>query len=192
MEFLQPYPPESDPGPRPPDAAKVILLVDDDMELRTSLRDFLVNLGFQVLEARDAYDGLFLCAQYGTRIDILLTEINLLPVGGIKLAENALRLWPQIQVVCMSQAFDAPGTKYWMRYLGAHFLRKPFTPLELHECLQMVSGQIQDGMPLPLPENGVSPTSSQFWERRYPPESPQAIGFERSDSQDPTFWMKEF
>ncbi len=164
-----------------------VLLVDDDTALRAQMRDFLASAGLQVLEARNAYDALFLCAQYGDRLHVLLTEINLLPVGGVKLAENVLRLWPKVKVICMSEACDAPGVAYWMRYLDAQFLRKPFTPLELHGCVQAALGRTGEETDLPLPEALPRATGSQFWEH-----DPAAAASDRSNSRDPTFWLQEF
>jgi DNA-binding response OmpR family regulator len=167
----------------------VLLLVDDDLQLRTAMRDFLSEARFQVLEARNTYDGMFLMAQYGACIDLLITEINLLPVGGIKLAENALRLNSSLRVICMSDPFDGPGMDYWMRYLGAQYLKKPFTPLELHERVQAALGRPPEISDVPIDYR--SPTSSQFWER---PEGSASSLLERqgSDNQDPTFWLREF
>ncbi len=122
-----------------------ILLVDDDPELRRSMREFLETSGFHVLEARNSYDGLFAIAQFGSQIRLLITELNLLPVGGIKLAENALRLVPDLQVICMSAEVDNQGLTYWMRYLNAQFLQKPFSPFELHERVHLIlERHIQD------------------------------------------------
>jgi DNA-binding NtrC family response regulator len=132
---MQPEPRPLLPSPAPAGEAPTLLLVDDDMELRKDARDFLHGAGFHVLEARNSYDGLFLCAQHGHGIDVLITEINLLPVGGMKLAENIARVWPQIRIICMSRHHDAPGVEPWLRLLGARFLRKPFAHEELRACV---------------------------------------------------------
>lgn len=169
------------------EAPPTILLVDDDIELRRAMRDFLQASGCKVLEARNSYDGLFLCAQYGSEIDLLITEIDMLPVSGIKLAENVLRLWPQIQVLCMSESHEPKGVHYWMNYLGAEFLRKPFSPFDLHEKVYAQLQQRYRDAPM-----GVFdvPTGS-FEAPAIPPGA--AMGQGRSNNvQDPMFWLKEF
>jgi DNA-binding response OmpR family regulator len=137
-------------SPFPPAFGKTVLLVDEDMGMRRGVRDFLVKSGFQVLEARNSYDALFLCAQHGHNIHLLITEISLLPVGGVKLAENCLRLWPHLQVVCMSEPINLPGIQYWMDYLGARFLEKPFSPFELHETVHGALGTTEVAADMPI------------------------------------------
>jgi hypothetical protein len=59
--------------------------------------------------------------------------------------------------------------------------------------MQTVLGRVADATHLNLPDSGLpTRTSSQFWERQPAPEPSQLLGLDRSDSQDPTFWMKEF
>jgi two-component system response regulator ResD len=160
-----------------PEYSGLVLIVDDDAELRRSMRDFLSQSGCRVLEARDAYDGLFACAQYGHSIDLLITELNLLPVGGVKLAENALRLWPRMQVLCMSAGADARGVQYWMRYLSADYLAKPFSPMELHEKVHALLGKRLEDAPMPVMDfaaaapDGLRPSTNM---------------------RDPLFWLTEF
>lgn len=173
MEYREP----SGPGaPQPPEASRTVLLVDDDLELRTAMRDFLSNSGYRVLEARDSYDGLFLCAQYGWSINLLITEINLLPVSGIKLAENILRLYPQTQVLCMSSCEETRPVRYWMKYLDAFYIPKPFSPFELHEKVHEILGDRYEDAPMP-----VLDVPSEAGGKGY-----------SSNSGDPRFWLKDF
>jgi DNA-binding NtrC family response regulator len=160
----------------PPETARTVLLVDDDNELRSAMRDFLARSGLRVLEARNAYDGLFACAQHGGAIHLLITEINLLPVSGIKLAENVLRLFPQTQVLCMSACEETRPVRHWMKYLAASFLPKPFSPFDLHEkVLDMLGDRYEDA---PLPAMEAHPRA-------------ESRGYS-SNSGDPAFWLKEF
>lgn len=191
MDSLHPYLPEApDPGSLPlqPDlgaaapegpgeAAGTLLLVDDDLQLRTAMRDFLSRGGYRVLEARNAYDGLFLAAQHGPVIDLLITELNLLPVGGIKLAENVLRLHPLTQVLCMSACEESRPVKYWMRYLNAAFLRKPFTPPDLQEKVHELLARRWDQSSMTVLAGGSLPEHGR--------------GRSSSDG-DPHFWLKDF
>ena len=163
-------------GKPPPDLVRTVLLVDDDVELRTAMRDFLARSGLRVLEARDSYDGLFLCAQYGWSIHLLATEINLLPVSGIKLAENVLRLFPHTQVLCMSACEETRPVKYWMKYLNAAFLPKPFSPFDLHEKVHAILGDRYEDAPMPVMDDQPRPAATRY----------------SSNSGDPGFWLKEF
>lgn len=173
MEPLEPSHPT--PGSAAPEGGRTVLLVDDDLELRTAMRDFLAQSGYRVLEARDSYDGLFQCAQYGWAINLLVTEINLLPVSGIKMAENVLRLFPHIQVLCTSAGEETRPIKYWMKYLNASFLPKPFTPFDLHEKVHDLLGDRWEEALMPVLD--VRPAGGRAYS---------------SNSGDPSFWLKDF
>lgn len=165
------------PEDRIEDRETLILIVDEDAELRRAMRDFLGNSGCKVLEARNSYDGLFTIAQYGSSIDLLITEINLLPVGGIKLADNALRLCPRMEILCMSENSEMKGIRYWMNYLQAEFLPKPFSPFQLHEMVFSLLGNRWEDAPMPVLD--------------FRPAVPDAMPHS-TNARDPMFWLKEF
>jgi DNA-binding response OmpR family regulator len=167
-------------GPKPTESAHeptdCILLVDDDPDLRRSMREFLESSGFRVIEARNSYDGLFAVAQFGNQIRLLITELNLLPVGGIKLAENALRLAPHLQILCMSTETDNQGLAYWMRYLNSQFLQKPFSPFELHERVHMTLGRHIQDAPISILDYQDTTTMAAI---------------HSNNESNPMFWMEE-
>ncbi len=187
-------------------SAGLVLLVDGDQVLRRAMRDFLQQSGCTVLEARDAYDALFTCAQYPGAINLMITELNLLPVGGVKLAENALRLWPRLQILCMSADADMRGVHYWMRYLNAQYLPKPFSPFQLHEKVFSLLGTHMDDARMPVldilpdsirpdpapahaPVNARLPSTLPRWDAF---RSHTDTSLPASNGRDPLFWLKEF
>ena len=185
----------------------MVLVVDGDAGLRRAMRDYLMRSGCAVMEARDAYDALFLIAQYGKSINLLITEINLLPVGGIKLAENALRLVPSLQVICASADVEMRGVKYWMRYLRADFLPKPFAPQQLHEKVFALLGHRYEDAPIPILDYGRDPwlaaKAAVPAPAHHPARIPSPARWEAfrphmemskpaSNDDDPLFWLKEF
>jgi DNA-binding NtrC family response regulator len=175
-------------------SAGLVLVVEDDAELRRIMRATLAEAGCSVLEARDAYEGLFACAQCGNALRLLITEINLLPVGGIKLAENALRLWPRIQVLCTSSDAEPRGVHHWMRYLSAEFLPKPFSPQQLQSAaFRMLAKREQD-----YPE---SATEAAAWTAAAPirvqpmparSHTVRSAATHAPASRNQKFWLKEF
>jgi DNA-binding response OmpR family regulator len=171
-----------------------ILLVDDDPQLRRSMREFLETSGFCVLEARNSYDALYAVAQHGQQIRLLITELNLLPVGGVKLAENVIRLWPHIQVICMSAGADNRGLEFWMRYLGAQFLQKPFSPFDLHERVHLALGQhIQDAA-ISIMDYQATATVATHGQRNGSFENGHGdldLPTRTGSTDDPMFWLQE-
>jgi CheY-like chemotaxis protein len=194
--------------------AGLVLVVDDDAALRHAMKEYLMKSGCAVLEARDAYDGLFLCAQYGHALNLMITEINLLPVSGVKLAESALRLWPKIQVICTSANADMEGVRYWMDYLHSEFLPKPFTPQQLHQLSFSLLGMPyappapEQPRPPALPAHGSHPPKAEFPIQPPPSNRPalspfppdtthtetgrEGRGLAENNARNPLFWFKDF
>ena len=85
----------SEPGAR-------VLLVEDDEDLRAMTRIFLVDLGYQVLDASTGQEALKIFDENGG-IDLLLSDV-VLPGGlhGPDVAVEARRTRPDLKVVYMS------------------------------------------------------------------------------------------
>lgn len=120
--FLPRYvPPSMVPvGPRPESSdCPTILLVEDDISVRTACAASLRALGYTVLEAPDAMEAFRLIADRGG-IDLLFTDLGLPGgVGGRMLAEAARHADPGIRVL-FTTGYNEDGTP------GAALLRKPF------------------------------------------------------------------
>ena|SRR5215813_3423326 len=85
----------------------IVLLVDDDASFRCSVRALLEKEGLQIIGAFDGFEGLEILQQNGSRIDSLLTDINMPRMNGLSLAESAMALCPAMPVV--SQALPVPN-----------------------------------------------------------------------------------
>lgn len=104
-----------------------ILAVDDDTELRSVLVDELERHGFDVVGAEDADDAL---SAMDERIDLLLTDVDLPGLDGIRLAEEIRRRLPGLPVILISGApLDRDGSGPDTR--GLELIRKPFALAEL-------------------------------------------------------------
>ena len=96
------------PPPRLPPAGvergrgETILLVEDELPLRTLFGGILRDLGYHVLEAPDAAEALALLERE-QRVDLLFTDM-VLPggTGGRELALRARRFRPQLRVLFAS------------------------------------------------------------------------------------------
>jgi CheY-like chemotaxis protein len=98
-----------------------ILLVDDQAEVRRSMRGVLTDSGYRVLEAGDAKGALRLL---DAGVDLLLTDVKLPDLDGADLAAAAVAARPGLKVVLMSGYAWPNGT-------GTEVLVKPADPHEL-------------------------------------------------------------
>jgi CheY-like chemotaxis protein len=123
--------PDEQAGPEasaPPEAdASVILLVEDDPDVRGVARRLLERAGYRVLEASDAAAALE-WLRSGARIDLLFTDVTLpRGVSGPEIAREAATLRPALPVLFTTgYALDGRRPEA-LPPDGAPVLRKPFS-----------------------------------------------------------------
>jgi signal transduction histidine kinase len=102
---------------------RLILIVEDDVEVRQFSMNAVRQLGYQVLDAADAPAALRVL-ESEPKIDILFTDIGLPGRDGRSLAAEARRLRPGLKILFTTgylQKADAAAT-----VSGAQLLEKPF------------------------------------------------------------------
>jgi CheY-like chemotaxis protein len=125
----------SDPPPTPssatdhsddaPAAARTVLLVEDDPEVRALFASYLLEAGHRVIEAANGADALA-ALRPGQRIDLLVTDVVMPEGGGLALAAMLRRQQPDVKVLYVS----GYGTEEAMPSEPAHltgYLQKPLT-----------------------------------------------------------------
>ena len=130
---------------RPPDignshqAAATVLVVEDEVSLRTFTCTLLQNSSYTVLEAGDGDEALALAGQYKPPIHLLLTDMIMPGMNGPAVAEKLASLHPEAKVLFMSgyTGFVSRGL------IDPHavLVSKPFTREELLRKIQQVLGQ---------------------------------------------------
>lgn len=129
-------PPERPAAPAGGD--ETILLVEDELMVRTLARQVLELGGYTVLEAEHGQAALRLAQQHPS-IHLLLTDL-IMPGGltGRELAEQLEPLHPETKVLYMSGYTDDAIVHYGVFTSEVHFLQKPFTPLALSAKVRQV------------------------------------------------------
>jgi two-component system, cell cycle response regulator CpdR len=95
-----------------------LIVVDDDLEVRSIVADFLADAGYRVLQAADGAQALGLIAD-DPFLRMMISDIRMPKMSGIELAEEAVRLRPKLRVILISGFTDHQTTKW-------PFLMKPF------------------------------------------------------------------
>jgi two-component system, cell cycle response regulator DivK len=119
-----------------------ILVVEDQADNRTILRDLLTNAGFEILEALTGEDGVRMAQAH--RPDLILMDIQLPVLDGYEAtrrikAQAELRMIPIIAVTSYALSGDEEKT----RSAGCDgYVAKPFSPRALlamiHACLPAI------------------------------------------------------
>src|SRR5260370_8945686 len=104
--------------------AKIILVVDDDMELSDGLRVVLEKKGHRVLQARDGQQGKQLVYQH--RPDLVILDMMMPRMGGYPVLEH-FKGKPDAPPIIMITANEGNRPKPYAESLGLiNYTRKPF------------------------------------------------------------------
>jgi PAS domain S-box-containing protein len=110
---------------------ETILLVEDEEGIRVMTRTYLAGLGYKVLEAANGPDALGISREYGSQIDLLLTDVLMPGMRGDDLAHLLQKERPGILTLFISgyaNAYELGST--------ATVIEKPFAFPELGKKLR--------------------------------------------------------
>lgn len=107
---------------------ETILLVDDEPQVVSLVRDMLVREGYTVLGASGGAEALEVVrANADKHLDLLLTDIVMPELNGRELADRIREMRPGIKVLYMSGFMKETILKYYgISIKGIPFLQKPF------------------------------------------------------------------
>ena len=109
--------------------AETILLVGDEEMVRTLARTTLEKNGYHVLEASNGEDALQRVQEYAhDPIHLMVTDMLMLGMSGLKLAERLAPFHPEMKVLYMSGHADIPTPDQSTLDPKTDFLPKPFSP----------------------------------------------------------------
>ena len=132
--------------------AKVILVVDDDMELSDGLRIVLEKQGHRVIQARDGQQGKQLVYQHHP--DLVILDMMMPRMGGYPVLEH-FRDKPNAPPIIMITANEGSRHKAYAEYLGVvDYIRKPFA---MERLLESVQKGLDQGEQKQLGESSAEP-----------------------------------
>ena len=105
-----------------------ILLIEDDRDILTILRDQLVMDNFKVLEAGSAEEGMQLFKTM--RPDLIILDLNLPDLDGIKLCQNIRRI-SEIPIIMLTARESLADKVRGLNSGADDYIVKPFEYLEL-------------------------------------------------------------
>src|SRR6202040_2299754 len=107
---------------------ETILVAEDQPDLRWMICQFLQELGYSVLEAKDGGDAVALAEQYKGTIDVLLTDVVMPQIRGSEVARRLAATRPEMTVIFMSGYTEGEfgAVPPENRGPGTSLLQKPF------------------------------------------------------------------
>ena len=134
--------------------AETILLVEDENAVRRMLREVLCNAGYRVWEAANGAEALTQWASEVQRIDLVVTDIVMPVMNGLRLAEELRSRRPALKVIFMSGHAEEVINHQTGPNPPPEVLQKPFAP-------EVLVGKIREVLDVPGQRPGLfSPVST--------------------------------
>jgi PAS domain S-box-containing protein len=121
-----------------PRGDETILLVEDDVAVRTITASVLTRLGYAVIAVENGDAALALPAATLAGVDLVLSDVVMPGMGGPELVERLRANQPTLQAVLMSGYAGDAITSRGVEANGLPFLEKPFSVAALATTLRAV------------------------------------------------------
>jgi len=108
--------------------SETILLVEDEEQVRITMRTALRRYGYEVLDAEDGAAALAESEAFGGRIHVLVTDIVMPRVGGAELAARLGKSRPDMGVLYVSGNTEPSLVLHEPAQARVAFLQKPIVP----------------------------------------------------------------
>jgi two-component system cell cycle sensor histidine kinase/response regulator CckA len=114
----------------------LVLLVEDQKQVRHSLQRILEDAGYHVMAAEDGEQALALARKQDGRIDLLVSDVIMPGISGIELSRRMLELYPHVGVLLVSGYTGTEVTRLAELGDNVQFLPKPFDAVSFTAAAQ--------------------------------------------------------
>jgi DNA-binding NtrC family response regulator len=126
-------------------AVTKVLVIDDEQIVLDSVRRILEAEGMAVNAALNSGEGL--AAAVGRPFDIVLSDIRMPEIGGMKVLRDIKRAKPALPVVLITGYATVSSAVQAMKLGAADYIEKPFTPDALISAVLRALESSRKGLP---------------------------------------------
>ncbi len=116
---------------------ETILVVEDEITVRTLVRQVLEDRGYTVLDAQDGLEALGAVERHAGPIHLVLSDVVMPRMSGRELAEKLAPVRPETKVLFMSGYTNDAIVLHGILAAGKSYIQKPFSPRELVRKVRM-------------------------------------------------------
>jgi DNA-binding NtrC family response regulator len=116
-------------------AKRKILVIDDEQIVLDSVRKILTQENFEVDTAISSRKGLDLAT--GKEYDLVLSDIRMPEIGGMRVLRDIKRSKPSLPVVIITGYATVQSAVQAMKLGATDYIEKPFTPEELVKAVHI-------------------------------------------------------
>lgn len=110
---------------------KRILVVDDDMFVRDSIRLTLTTAGYTVVEAKDGEKGIKAIKDNALSLDTIICDIQMPKVNGMEAIAYFRSQFPSVPVIVLTGHPNLEGATTLLKQGVVEYLVKPIEPEKL-------------------------------------------------------------
>jgi CheY-like chemotaxis protein len=103
---------------------RMVLMVDDEKQIRELMKMYLEACGFDVITAANGLEGLRRYWENKNRIQVVVTDLDMPTMNGADMVRQIQKTNPAMKIIIAS---GSPA----QRSMGTFFVSKPYTPREL-------------------------------------------------------------
>ena len=107
---------------------EVVLVVEDEETVRTTMARTLRECGYRVLEAADGRQALETLERHGAPVSLIIADVVMPQVTGRELAERVLERWPDVPILFTSGYTGLYVVQRGLLDEGQEFVQKPIGP----------------------------------------------------------------
>ncbi len=117
---------------------ETILLVDDEPSLLETGEGLLSYFGYKILTASSGEEALEIVKKEGEGINIVVMDLMMPGIGGLKSLEGMLELFPGMKIIIASGLMDAASSQNIRKSGAAAFIKKPYVIDELNRKIREI------------------------------------------------------
>ncbi|UCE79822.1 MAG: response regulator [Nitrospiraceae bacterium] len=120
-------------------AKKKILIVDDSVQTRKSLKDILLKNNYHIVgEAKNGTEAIKLI--HNLSPDIVMLDIRMPQMGGIETLRMLRNINQNLKIIMVSAIDSIDKVKEYMKAGANHYILKPFEEAKVIEIITKVTG----------------------------------------------------
>ncbi len=117
---------------------ETVLLVEDEPAILKMVGMMLEKLGYRVLRAATPGEALRLAREYGSEIQLLVTDVVMPEMSGRDLVEQLQAVYPNLKGLFMSGYTADLIARHGVLEDGVQFIQKPFSKIDLADKIRQV------------------------------------------------------
>lgn len=119
-----------------------ILVIEDQHDVRATIREMLVRGGHEVTEAANGKDGLKMIEKQAP--EVVITDILMPEMEGLETIRHIVKTRPLLPVIAYTASITTPYLQAALKFGAVYGLYKPFKQAELLDTVRRALAKVNE------------------------------------------------